>query len=189
MVSLKLSAIVILTGSILFLIAAFSPISKIFGIASAQAKLQVISASPTAWTVAQALFSIGSIAAGIGVLLAAMALRGRPSSSLVYVAAALLLAGAAAWSWHAYLRAADPRAFTEGTLPAWHFILYSALTLAALAIIGVALPRMGFPAWSGWLLIAGSILFSALYVVFKDMPPFVYYLLGLVLGVVLFRGG
>jgi len=187
--SLKVSAIVILIGSVLFLIAAFSPISRIFGIASAQARLQVISASPTAWAVAQVLFAIGAIVAGIGVLLAAIALPGRPSSSLVYVAAVLLLVGAAAWSWHVYLRAADPQAFTDGTLPAWHFILYNVLTLAALAIIGFALLRMGFPAWSGWLLIAGSILLFVLYVILKDMPPLVYYILGLVLGVVLFRGG
>ncbi|MBX2997605.1 MAG: hypothetical protein KF893_03770 [Caldilineaceae bacterium] len=186
---LKPSAVVIVVGSILFLIAAFSPISRIFGLPSAESRLQVISASPNTWIFAQALFSIGSLVTGVGILLAAIALHGRPSSPLLYVSAVFLLIGAAAWSWHVYLRASDPRAFTEGTLPAWHFVVYSVLTMAALSLIGIAFLSMGFPAWSAWLLIGGSILLFVLYLIFKDMPPFVYYVMTLTLGVVLFRSG
>jgi len=48
---------------------------------------------------------------------------------------------------------------------------------------------MGLPAWSGWLLLGGTILLFALYLVFKDMPPVAYYLLAIVLSYVLFRAG
>ena len=77
----------------------------------------------------------------------------------------------------------------NGTLPGWMFVLYSLLSMAGFLLVGTVLLRMGFSAWGGWLLIGGSLLFFLLYVVFRDMPPFVYYVLGLVLGVVLLRGG
>ena len=186
---LKVSALVILAGSVVFLIAAFSPISRVFGLPTAAARMELIAGSPRAWSFSQVLFSIGSIVMAIGVGLAAIALRGRSSASLVYLGSALLILGSAAWTWHVYLRASDPRGFVQGSLPAWHFILYSLLTLAGLATIGIALVRMGLPAWSGWLMVGGSLVLLALYAVFKDMPPLVYYLLGLVLGVVLFRAG
>jgi len=33
------------------------------------------------------------------------------------------------------------------------------------------------------------LLFFVLYIIFKDIPPFVYYVLGLILGIVLLRAG
>ena len=186
---MKTSAVVIIAGSVVFLIAAFSPISRVFGLPSPDARLQLINSSLRAWSVSQVLFSVGAVVTAFGVILAASALRTRPGSPLLYVAGALLLVGSAAWSWSVYLRAINPGAFIHGTLPGWHFVVYTLLTMASFVLIGAALLRMGFPAWAGWLLLAASLLFFILYLIFKDMPPFVYYLLGAVLGVVLFRAG
>ena len=61
--------------------------------------------------------------------------------------------------------------------------------MAAFALLGYSLLQMGFPSWSAWLLIGGTLLLFVLYLVFRDMPPFVYYLMGLVLGIVLYHGG
>jgi 4-hydroxybenzoate polyprenyltransferase len=61
--------------------------------------------------------------------------------------------------------------------------------MAAFLLIGFLLLHTGFPAWAAWSLIGGSLLFFILYVIFKDMPPFVHYVLGLILGVVLLRAG
>lgn len=189
MTTLKVAAVMIIVGSILFLIAAFSPISRVFGTTSPEAKWQLVLASRNAWVLSQVLFAAGSIVTAVGVLLAGTALQGRPVAAVIYAGGALLLVGAIAWTWHVYLRAHDPRAFVDGSLPSWHFVLYTLLTIAAFALIGYSLLQMGFPAWSAWLLIGASLLLVILYLVFKDMPPFVYYLLGLVLGIVLYRGG
>jgi hypothetical protein len=189
MSALKLSGAVTFVGSILFLIAAFSPISRVYALPTAENKLGMITGSPTAWVISQTLFALGAIVTALGIALAAYALRDRPSVLLFFTATAFLAAGAAAWSWHVYLRAAEPAAFVNGSLPGWHFALYTLLTMAALLLIGIALQRMGFPTWAGWLLIGGSILFFVLYLIFKDMPPFVYYLMGATLAFVLFRGG
>ena len=104
-------------------------------------------------------------------------------------AAVLLLVGAAVWTWHVYLRAVDPAAFVNGSLPGWHFALYTLLTLVAFLLTGIALLQLGSPPWSGWFLVGGALIFLILYFIFKDIPPFVHYLMGLALGFVLFRGG
>jgi hypothetical protein len=66
----KMSALVIILGSVLFLIAAFSPISfRVFPEPSAARKLEVMTASPTAWFVAQILFALGAMVTMIGIAL------------------------------------------------------------------------------------------------------------------------
>jgi len=189
MFALKISGIVIFAGSIVFLIAAFSPISRVYSLPTAEKKLGVITTSPKAWVISQALFSLGAILVSAGVALAAYALKDHPSAPLLFTAAALLAAGAAAWTWYVTLRAADSTAFVRDSLPGWQFTVYTLFTMGAFLLIGIALLRMGFPTWAGWLLVGSSILLFILYVIFKDMPPFVYYLLGLALAFVLFRGG
>lgn len=186
---LKISGVVILIGSVCFLVAAFSPISRVFGLPNSKDKLAVITGDLAAWNVSQVLFSLGSIVTTLGVALLAYTLKDRPLAPLLFAAAVFLAVGAAAWSWHTYLRMKDPAAFVNGTLPGWHFVLYTLLTMAALTLVGIALLRMGFPAWTGWLLIGGSLLFLMLYIIFKDMPPFVHYLLGVALAIALLRGG
>lgn len=186
---MKISGIIILIGSILFLVAAFSPITRVFGLRSAEEKLALITNARRAWGVSQVLFSLGAIVTALGVAFAAYALKDQPQAPLLFTATAFLAIGAGAWARHVYLRAIDPQAFVSGALPGWHFALYTLLTTGAFLLIGIALLRMGFSPWGGWILVGGALLFFILYVIFKDMPPFVHYLLGLVLGFVLLRGG
>jgi hypothetical protein len=185
---LKISGAVILAGSIAFLVAAFLPISRVYGLTNAEDKLAMITDNLRVWGISQVLFSLGVIVATLGVALAAYSLKDQPSASFLITAAAFLVVSAVAWVWHAYLRTTDPTAFVNGSLPSWHFIIYTLLTLAGFLLIGIALPRMGFSIWIGWVLGGGALLFFVLYLIFKDIPPFVHYLLGLVLAFVLMRG-
>lgn len=185
---LKVSGIVTLVGSVIFLIAAFLPISSVYGLA-VENRLKLITDALPAWRISHALFSAGSAIVAIGVAIAALALKDRPSAFILPIAAALLIVGAAAWSWHIALRATDPAAWVNGSLPGWHFALYTLLTMAAFLLIGIACLQMGLTPWVGWLLIAGSILLFILYVIFKDIPPFAHYLLGVALAVALIGAG
>ena len=66
----KISAIVIILEPMLFLIAAFSPISnRVFPEPSTARKLEVITAAPTAWLVAQIFFALGVMVTVIGIAL------------------------------------------------------------------------------------------------------------------------
>jgi hypothetical protein len=186
---IKISGLVTLASSILFLIAAFLPISRVYALSNATDKLAAIQKAPQAWVISQALFSIGALGVALGVGLAAFSLKDRQTTPWLFIAAALLAGGAVLWSWHVYLRAMDPAAFVSASLPGWQFPLYTLLTISAFLVAGIALRRLGFPTWSAWVLIGGAVLFLVLYIIFKDLPPFVHYLLGLVLGLVLFRAG
>jgi hypothetical protein len=183
----KPSAATIIVGSILFLVAAFSPISRIFGIQDAAQKLDIISAAPNQWMIAQGLFALGSIVtvAGIGVL--AYRLAGQSFSIYLNLSVVVMAIGALLWTWHVYLRAFDPARFTAGEIPMWLFALYSLLTMVGLALIGIALLHMALPSWVGWLAIGAPALFLVLALVLGDMPPLVYYVVTLVIGTVLYR--
>ncbi len=58
------------------------------------------------------------------------------------------------------------------------------LTIGGLALLGVGLLIGDFPVWLGWLTIGADVLFLAGYLRFKDIPPFIFYLLLLLVGVV-----
>lgn len=185
-----LAAVIVILGSILFLIAAFSPAARVFAETDAGRKLEMILADRRAWTISQWLFALGALVTAGGLLLVLL-VDGAPfPSPWSYLAAVMLLVGAGLWSWHVYLRAVDPQAFVQGDLPAWHFVAYTLATQAGLATLGFVILRMGaqsrLPGWLGWLLIGGCALLFIIYLLFKDMPPFVYYILTLLLGMMLF---
>jgi hypothetical protein len=183
----KTSASVIILGSIFFLIGAFAPVSRVFAEPSAVRKLEIIMESRNAWTISQFFFAAGALITVIGIGLSGILFRAHPFSSTIYVSAAFLLVGAIFWIWHVYLRTVDPVAFTEGAIPVWLFVSYTFLTQAGLIMYGAAVLRTGIPEWVGWMMIVSMSLFFLLTIIFKDMPPFVYYIITLVTGIMIYR--
>ena len=137
------------------------------------------------WNISQWLFALGSIIVAIAVGLSSSQFRTLPGSAFAYFGFISILIGSLLWSYHVYLRGIDPTSFVEGLQPNWHFVAYTLLTIAGLVSLGLILLRSQIQIWVGWTFIIGSGLFFVLYVVFKDMPPFVYYLLTLILGIVM----
>lgn len=185
----KLSAVVTIVGSSLFLIAAFLPVSRVFVEPTPAGKLQIINASPNLWTAAQILFASGALLTVGGLALAAFLFRGQTLTWLAYASVALLLVGALAWCGHLYARAEDPARFADGALPAWPLFTYFVLTPAGLAALGVVLLRSPLPDWVGWLLIVSMVLLLIATALFRDIPPLLYYIPTLVTGVMLYRLG
>ncbi len=183
----RIDGIVLIVGSILFMIAAFSPVSRIFGLPDAAQKLEIIMAERGAWTVSQVLFSLGALVTAVALILTWYHFRSLPSSGWAFAGVAAIAVGALFWSWSVYLRGADPQAFVEGTLPGWPFVAYSILTQAGLVMVGLLLLRTGLPGWVGWVDIGGAVFFFVAMIIFRDMPPFVYYILTLLTGVMLYR--
>jgi hypothetical protein len=179
--------VTLIVGSILFLAAAFSPISRVFSIRDPGARLDIIAAAPTQWLVAQALFAAGALVAAAGIALVAYRLRHQPVAGGLAATAALMGTGALLWSWHVYLRAADPARFVAGDVPVWLFAGYSLLTIAGLAVLGKTLLRTRLPRWLGRLCIGSAGLFLVMGILFQDLPPFVYYLVTLAVGVAVLR--
>lgn len=133
---------------------------------------------------AQPLYGLGLliVAAGVGVL--AVGAPARPARTTFAIASIALLIGTLAWGWSLYLRATRVPEFAAGTLPAWPFTTYVLLTIGGLALLTAGMLAARFPPWLAWLTIGAHVLFLAGYLWFKDIPPFVFYLLLLLIGVV-----
>ena len=184
----KIDGIILICGSIFFLIAAFSPISwAVFPESDPAKKLELITNGMTSWIVTQTFFALGAIITALGLSVTAYHLRGFTTSGLVVFVIIAVVLGASLWSWSMYQRMVDPATFTSGTPLAWQFMAYSLLTQFGLVAMGVINLQSGLPNWVGWLYIGGGILFFVGYLVFKDMPPFVYYLVTLIGGIMMYR--
>lgn len=182
----RASAIIIAVGAVLFLIAAFLPVSaRVFPERSPERRLEHIAAARTMWSVGQVLFGLGALLTPTGTALLAAAARGGATAQLLTASTILLLAAAGLWAWHVYQRGVAPASFTSGSLPTWPVLTYFVVTEVALAVYGIAWLRIDLPAWVGWLTIASMGALLALTVAFRDMIPAAYYLVTLVTAVML----
>jgi hypothetical protein len=187
--ALKLGSIIIITGSVFFIIAAFSPISRIFGMPSPEQKLEIILSAPNQWIVAQIFFALGALVTAAGISMVAYYFRNQPLSTMLNIGVAILVIGAFLWTWHVYLRAIDPQLFVQRGIPVWYFATYTFFTQIGLVLFGIALLRTELQNWVGWMMIGGMGLFFVLTIIFRDMPPFVYYIVTLIAGFMMYRSG
>jgi hypothetical protein len=181
----RLSLLVLLFGSLMFLVVAGSPISWIFGERDPAKRLEFITARLDTWRFAQMIFGAGALVAAIGVLLLAIDVRKTDAGPQWMIAGLLMVGGAMSWIWHSYLRGMDPAGWVAHAHPIWLFPLFSLMNQAALVFLGLALFKFGAPRWVGWTSIVSGISFAVLMAIFRDMPPFVYYLVLGIIGVVL----
>jgi len=56
-----------------------------------------------------------------------------------------------------------------------------------LLAFGVAYLRAGYPTWIGGITVGGAVIFFIVHLFFKDIPPFVYYILTFIAGIRLMR--
>ena len=76
----RVAAIILLVGSVLFIIAAFMPVSQVFVEPTPAAKLEIIDSNRTVWSASQVLFGLGGSIAAIGLGFVAYHLRGKPGA-------------------------------------------------------------------------------------------------------------
>lgn len=182
----RASAITLAVGALFFLVAAGLPVSiHVFPEPSPERRLEHIAAARMQWSVGQVLFGLGAIVTVAGVILLGQHVHLGTATRLLNICAVVLLIGAVLWVWHVYQRGVDPTAFTAGALPAWPVLTYFVLTEVALGVYGVALLRIGLPAWVGWLVIVSMAVLFVLTLVFRDMVPAAYYLVTLVTAVMM----
>jgi hypothetical protein len=181
----RIAGSMLIIGSLLFFIAAFSPIAQVFSEPDAAKKLEILMNGRMEWSFDQIFFALGALITAGGLYLTAKQLQNIPGSGWAFLGVALIVIGAVLWSWDVYLRGINPQAFIQGAMPTWPFIAYTVLTQAGLAAVGSVLIRSTLPGWVGWVLIGGSLLFFLVYLILKDMPPFAYYILTLSTGIMM----
>jgi hypothetical protein len=176
----------LIAGSVIFLLGAQLGVPKVFTEPEPQSRLRMLEENLGRWRAAQPLYGLGPIITAVGAaLLAADAPAGGGTRAMFWLAAAALLAGSLAWARSVYLRAIRVADFAFARLPGWPFAIYVLLTIGGLAALGIGLLTSGIAAWLVALTLAADVLFFVLYAKFGDIPPFVFYVLLLIVGLVL----
>jgi hypothetical protein len=190
----KFTGIGLIVGTLLFLIAAFMPITyQVITSSDPQQFIRLIENNRMSWVMVNILFGVGSIITVVGILLFALHTRSISTSGEIRWAS-LFGSGAAAigatlWVIIVYNRAALPPEALVGNLAinSWMFPAYTLLTQFALMVIGFMLLKSNYPGWMSWGMMGVAALSVVTYLVFKDMPPFAHYVPLLVMGVALIR--
>lgn len=185
-----IAGILLIAGSIIFLVGAAIGVPGVFMEPDLDERLRLLTAHPAAWQIAQPLYGIGPLVAAAGVGVLAFDANHLMARIAFGATCASLALGSLAWGWSLFLRATRVADFAAGELPGWPFAVYVLLTIGGLLLLGVGLLAGGFPAWSGWLTLGATVVFLAGFLWFRDIPPFVFYLLLLPIGVaVMIRRG
>jgi hypothetical protein len=181
----EVGSLLLIVGSLVFLTGAAIGVPRVFSERDRGKRLRMLNEHINAWRWAQPLYALGPVIAAAGVGFVAAGTSDAAVRALLAVACAALGVGALSWSWIVYLRGTRVSDFAFGRLPGWPFALYVDLTIAGLFLLGVALLSGDFPAWIGWVTVAADSVFLVGYVRYRDLPPFVFYLLLLGVGIVI----
>ena len=122
------------------------------------------------------------MAVAIGFILKAKGMSGNSDQMMTYAGAGLMLIGAIAWSIHLFKRAKHPGMFIRKELSKLPFNVYTIATILGLIIIGITLFNGDVSAGIAWLTIIFNAIFLVLYFIYRDIPPFVYYILTFIIG-------
>jgi hypothetical protein len=184
---MKTTSLLILVGSLLFLTASFSPISRVHMEPTAAGKLAIIAAEPNAWLFAQVLYTLGALVTAAGLGRAAFQFRWQAPAALSYAVILLLATAALLFTAYVLFRTSNPQAWVQITPPHPLFLGYSYVMQIGLVLFGVLLLKAGVQRWLTWVVSGSMVLLLILTIIFADMPPLAYYLLTLLVGIVLFR--
>ncbi|MEO6088474.1 MAG: hypothetical protein ABIQ18_35720 [Umezawaea sp.] len=168
----------VLGGVLVFFVGAAYGVPRVFVGGLPEERLALLTARARAWRLAQIPYSVGPLLVGIGVLVTAIGWSGVPRL-LAGAAGAMMFGGALLWSVTCLRRGQRMEEFVRGELPAGPWRGYVWLTMLGLALLGLAC--LGVSVWIAALLLISAVVFAAAFVVMRDIPPFVFYL---VLGVV-----
>ena len=181
-------AVLLGMGSLLFLVAAFLPYSRVFTESAVEKRLDIILEMRKMWNIGQFLFGLGAVVTVLALGIQSYGFRQIAFARWSHLGVLLMAVGAIFWCWHLVDRTMDPEAFVRNLNTPYLFAVYSVLTQFGLAMIGIMLLRTEVANWVAWMFIIGSGVFLVLMIIFRDMPPFVYYVLTLIAAVVLFMG-
>lgn len=185
---LRSSALITSIGSLFFLIAAFLPYTKVFIEPDPHQKMYIINNMKNMWNIGNVLFGLGSLITVLGLGMISFGFKNTPNASFSLIGIILMAIGAILWSWHVAERIISPDGFANGTNTPFLFVLYSVLTQFGLFLLGIFFLKTELANWLGWMFMIGSAGLFILIVIFKDMPPVVYYLITIIFSISLIVG-
>lgn len=181
----SVTGIVLISGTALTYLGFSIFPTRIYTVHDTAIRLELVQRYPRRWSASQVGVILGAIVSAIGFVMLAPLFKETDAASLILFGVVAFLLGHILWIWHLILRINDPAAFATATLPAWHFTWYALLTPLGLFICGVSFWLHGAYTWLGIGMVIASLAYLAIMAIYKDIPPFVYYLLTFIVGLVL----
>lgn len=178
----QIPALLFILGTLLIYtgFGAFPP--RIYTERNIQEKLKLLEAQPRRWIFCQSLVILGGIATMAGSIFLIPLFNDSQAALLAKIGAGGLVLGHFVWIWHLRLRIVEPQKFARNELPGWLYPVYAIPFLLSLAIFGSAFWLQGIHQVLGAGIFVGALLVLGLYIKLKDMPPFIYYAMTLVIG-------
>lgn len=159
--------------------AGISMVGNVHAVKDAATRLDMLERDRRFWVLGQILAAAGTAAAP--------ASDAHAGKDLAALSAAAMLAGSPLFVAALASRAADIRRFAYREGPGWPFLSYAGLQTAGVGAAGVALLLTPLKGPAAVASVASVPLFTAILARYRDIPPFVFYLLELAVGVKLMR--
>jgi hypothetical protein len=190
----KLTGIILILGAVLFIIAAFSPITiAVVTETDLTRRTQALAEGQIAWLLVNLLFGAGSLVATIGLGLFIFQLQTRLADRifriLSYLSALSFALATMIWLYICFFRLSFPAEEVANNLivNGFGFAAYTLLSQSAFILLGIALLQTDYPRWLSRSILLLASLSVLAYLIFKDMPPFAHYVLVLLTGTVTLR--
>ena len=196
----RAAGLLLIGGSICFLVGAFNPVLFSVWTAPTETQLRLIAERATAWTISNALFLVATVLTVAGLWLVPD-LVGGSGVAVARAATVADLLGAVAWVISLVIRLAvapktassfasagamDPSYSGLSSLAGGLFVVFTLVTGASLVALGLAIVAGGaLPVFAGWFAAALGGVIVVGYLAAGDMPPFVAYLPTGLVGIVL----
>ena len=182
---IQITAFLLILGNILIGTGFGAFPSLIYTGKNVQAKLDLLAARPRRWVLSQLLLILGVLVLVAGTVFLVLLFRESKGILAAGMGAVGFVFGQVFWIWIVGLRIVEPWRQAKDEFPDWLFKLFSILTLLGLSGLGIAFRLQGIHRALGVGLFLGALLILGLFLKFKGMPPIVYYLLTLIIGLAL----
>ncbi len=181
----QITASLVTLGNLL-IIAGFGAFpSLIYTGKNIQEKLDLLTAQPRRWVLSQLLLILGVLTLVAGTVFLSLLFRESQGILPAGIGALGFVFGQIFWIWIVGLRIFEPWRQAKDEFPDWLYKSFSILTLLGLVGFGIAFWLQGIHRILGIGLSLGALLILGVFLKLKGMPPIIYYMLTLSIGLTL----
>lgn len=184
----RLSAILLIAGFAVLMVASLFGPQRIYQTADPAERVQIIEEDLNGWNITQSLTGISILLTAVGFAVLASRLRTLGNAWVPILGAAALVVGAISGALFLYRQTTDPLSAFEGAYSGMQ-TLYYWLTLAGLLLFGVSFLGSGLPAWLGYVTAGTALVYGIVFLVTDAgfLTPFLVSLISLVIAIILLR--
>lgn len=181
----QITTLLLIIGNMLIVTGFGAFPSRIYTGKNVQEKLDLLTAHPRRWVLSQWLLILGVLTLVAGTVFLSLLLRESQGILPALIGVIGFVFGQIFWIWIVGLRIVEPWRQAKDEFPDWLYKTFSILTLLGLASFGVAFWLQGMHRVLGVGIFLGALLILSLFLRLKGMPPIIYYVLTLAIGLTL----